>query len=152
MTPSSPRSLPRAIALAITALLLAGSASALASSGPVSGPRTVHPGRRVLYRLSGLMPSEPVVIVIQPRRYFGGNCCGTAVRGHWRTTPAGTATVRFRFPARYSYGCYAQGCAGRRAFARGSLAVVEFTVQPAGGSPVGTPVSMLNRTVTVRVR
>jgi hypothetical protein len=134
-------------ALCVAAVI---AASALAA-GRVGGPRVVAAGQRVAYRMGGLLADQPVSILVQPKASEGGNCCGAVVKGRWRTTATGRFTARYRFPARYAYGCSGVGCAGSRRFRRGGRAVIEFTVVPAGGTPDGTPVSELLRTVTVRV-
>lgn len=74
------------------------------------------------------------------------------MKGPWRTTASGDLRVRFRFPHQYFYGCYAGGCQGEKSFPSGSRAVIEFSVTPPGGTPGGTPLIEIERSLTVTVR
>ena len=138
-----------ALWIAVTVLASTGAAAA-ATFGALSGPSTVRTGKLVTFAAKGLLPKRRISVVITPLAYVGGNCCGVAVHGLWRTNSSGHVQLRFHFPARYYTGCTGVGCTGHPKFRRGSRAQVGACVQ--GPVADGTPPQAECAVKTVIVR
>jgi hypothetical protein len=102
-----------ALAIAAIAVVLAAVGAATAGAKPSIGvPRTTAVGADVRVTLRGFQAGRKVEIHLAPTINRGGNCCGieARLRSGRRTSAAGRAVARFRWPAHYLRCGAASGC------------------------------------------
>jgi hypothetical protein len=118
------------VAMAL-ALALASPVSAASVFTTARGPSTVHPGRAVTFRASGMLPLARTSVTVQPSECVGSNGCAARVPGSWRSDAEGRVRVRFHFPYRYFKGCAGSECAEQPLFVLGEHVQVQVCVTAA---------------------
>lgn len=118
---------------------------ATAPRGPrLVAPARVVPGRPFRVTLSGFPRGASAFVQLQPTEFRGGNAFGVALPGRFRTTAAGGAVLRPRWPARFAACAGASDCT-TRPWTRGQR--VDITV--CAGAPGRAPVC---RRAVTRIR